>query len=471
VHDLKVSGPQAPSSRPPRRGPLGQDSLFWLVLVAVLFLAAELTPALLRMPLGPDEITYIARTSIRPNGVSLPPVHGQGVGLLAAPVTLLTESLTAIRVWMSVLSAFGLFLALLCWRRLRPGWVLAIAGLIFGGMAISQNSGVQVYPDWWGALGVLALTGLLLHAVQGTMRNRVTLPLIALASLVIVLMRPQNIVFIMGPALLAVLLVPSWRKPKLMVAMGVGIALGCLEWIIGAFVMYGGLASRIHQAGQEPPSFSLYFSLPTQAKVLSGPWYCLPPTGCHGWNMPGESVWWVAFLAVAVIGLCAGWRSAARSSSVLAVATALWVIALYSFLVPFGAPRYITPSLALLSVVAADGVKWLVTKARWRRTGIAVACVFLLSGVISQRFVLQSEAEQQTDDRVIYETAAQQLRAAGIKAPCAIVAPSIAYYVGCIAPWTGETMPELLADTPQGLKAWRPIFLRDLDTIVYLAAK
>ena len=214
MHDLKVSGPRAPSSRPPRRRPLGQDSVFWLVLVSVLFLAAELTPALLRMPLGPDEITYIARTSIRPNLISLPPVHGQGVGLLAAPVTLLTASLTSIRVWMSVLSAIGLFLALLCWRRLRPGWVLAIAGLIFGGMAISQNSGVQVYPDWWGALGVLALTGLLLNAVKGTMRDRVTLPLIALASLIIVLMRPQNIVFIMGPALLAVLLVRRWRKPK-----------------------------------------------------------------------------------------------------------------------------------------------------------------------------------------------------------------------------------------------------------------
>ena len=204
----------------------GQDSIFWLAVVSILFLAAELTPALLRMPLGTDEITYIARTSIRVNGVSLPPVHGQGAGLLAAPVTLLTESLTAIRVWMSVLSAIGLFLAMLCWRGLRPGWVLGLAGLIFGGLAISQNSGVQVYPDWWGALGVLALTGLLLHAVNGTMRDRVTLPLIALASLVIVLMRPQNIVFIMGPAILAVIFVRDWRKPKVMVAMGVGIALG-----------------------------------------------------------------------------------------------------------------------------------------------------------------------------------------------------------------------------------------------------
>jgi hypothetical protein len=472
VHDLKVSGPEAPSGRQPRRGPLGRDSIFWLVLVSILFLAAELTPALLRMPLGTDEITYIARTSIRVNSVSLPPVHGQGVELLAAPITLLTQSLTAIRVWMAVLSAFGLFLATLCWRRLRPGWVLGLAALIFGGLAVSQNSGVQVYPDWWGALGVLALTGLILQAVGGTMRDRVTLPSIALASLVIVLMRPQNIIFLMGPALLAVIIVRSWRKPKVMAAMGVGIVLGCLEWVIAAYVMYGSLATRIHFAGREPPSFGLYFSFFTQAKVLSGPWYCVPPHGCQGEPMPGELFWWAAFLAIAALGLWVSWRTAAKSSSLFAAATAVWVMALYTFLVPFGAPRYITPSLALAAILAADGVEWLVTKASWRRAGVVLACAFLLSELVSQRLVLQQEARQQTTSRGYLHDAAQ-LRAAGVRPPCALVSKPEAYYIGCIAPWDGETMPELLARTPEGLKGWRPqsVDVGKLRVSVYVPAK
>jgi hypothetical protein len=464
VHDLKVSDPEASSGRPPRRGPFGRDSIFWLALVSILFLAAELTPALLRMPLGTDEITYIARTSVRVNGVSLPPVHGQGVALLAAPVTLLTQSLTAIRVWMSVLSAIGLFFSVLCWRRLRPAWVLAIAALIFGGLAISQNSGVQVYPDWWGALGVLALTGLILQAVSGAMRDRVTLPLIAFASLIIVLMRPQNIIFLMGPALGAVVFVRSWRKPKVLLAMGAGIALGCLEWVIGAYVMYGGLAERIHLAGQEPPSFAGYFSFFTQVKVLSGPWYCAPPGGCQGIPMPGELLWWMAFLALTVFGLWVSWRTAAKASSVFAAATAAWVVLLYTFLVPFGAPRYITPSLALASILAADGVRWLVTKASWRRAGIVLACAFLLSELVSQRLVLQHEAHQQTQSRSFQRLAAE-LRAAGVRAPCVLPSTPEAYYVGCMAPWTGETTPALLAHTPQGLKGWRPVFLRRIGTV------
>jgi hypothetical protein len=472
VHDLQVGGRQAPSNRLPRRGQLRGDSIFWLVLVSILFLAAELTPALLRMPLGTDEITYIARTSIRANAVSLPPVHGQGVALLAAPVTLLTQSLTAIRVWMALLSAIGLFLAMLCWRRLRPDWVLALAAVIFGGLAISQNSGVQVYPDWWGALGVLALTGLILQVVGGTMRDRVALPSIALASLIIVLMRPQNIIFLMGPALLAVLIVRSWRKPKVMIAMGVGIVIGCLQWVVAAYVMYGSLATRIHLAGQEPPSFGLYFSFFTQAKVLSGPWYCVPPGGCQGVPMPGELLWWLAFLALAVFGLWVAWHTAAKVSSVFAAATAVWVVVFYSFLVPFGAPRYIAPSLALAAILAADAVAWLVTNASWRRAGVVLACAFLLSELVSQRLVLQQEVQRQTQSRGFANVAAE-LRAAGVRPPCVLTSTPEAYYVGCMAPWTGETMPELLARTPLGIRGWRPVFLPkvgSVGTVVYIPA-
>src|SRR5260370_9783593 len=127
----------------------------------MLSLAAELNRSLRRMALGPDGMEDIAKTSGHASGVFLPPVHGHGVGLLAAPVTLFTTSVVALRIWMAVLSALGLFLAMLCWRRLRPAWVLAIAGLIPASLAITQNSGVQVYPDWWAGVGILAFPGLL----------------------------------------------------------------------------------------------------------------------------------------------------------------------------------------------------------------------------------------------------------------------------------------------------------------------
>jgi len=458
VHDLKVGRLRAPAGGKPARRWLSRDSIFWLVLVAVLFLGAELTPWLLRMPLGADEITYIARTSARVSPVSLPPVHGQGAGLLAAPVTLLTTSLTALRVWMSVLSAIGMFLAVLCWRGLRPMWVLALGELILASLAITQNSGVQVYPDWWGALGTLALLGLFLHAVNGTMRDRLVLPLIALASLLIAVMRPQNVVFLMGPVIVAVLIVRQWRKIKIMIAMAAGIALGALEWVLGAYLWFGGLTERIHLAGQEPPKLGVYNAVGLQLRYLNGPWYC--DSNCHSWALPVETPWWIAFLAIAVLGVWAGWRSSMKSSTVLAAVTAAWVFLLYAFLVPFGAPRYLLPTLALMAILAADGIAWAVTESRWRQEAAILAILFLVVGIVSQRAILQRQADYQYDSRQ-FQAQAVQLEKMGVHPPCVMLNPSIAWYIGCSAPWTtsgsnAEIMHQFLVQhTATGPGGWK----------------
>lgn len=475
MHDLKLSGLQAPATDRTRRTLVGPDSILWPALVSVAFLAAELTPPLLRMPLGADEITYIARTSVHASGVSLPPVHGQGAGLLAAPVTLFTASLTAIRIWMSVLSAAGLFLAVLCWRGLRPMRVLALAELILVSLAITQNSGVQVYPDWWGAIGLLALTGLFLHAVNGTMRDRIVLPLIAVASMLIILMRPQNLVFLMGPVIIGWLVVRRWQNFKVMAAMVVGSALAAVEWVVGAYLWFGGFFERVNLAGGEPPALHLYWALGTQLRFLNGPWYCGSTSGCTGWAVPLETPWWLGFLAVAILGLWVGWRhSAMKESSVLAGATALWVFLLYAFLVPFGAPRYLLPSFALMGILIADGIVWAVTQSPWRKLAAVAACLFVLGGIASQRVILQHEAADQVGGRP-YQAQAKALEKIGVRPPCVLDNPSIAYYIGCSAPWTtmgstSQVMKQFLQDrTSQGLKYWRLLPLPGVQPpVVYL---
>lgn len=347
------------AGRRPGPAPFGPDSLASQALVSVLFFLAELLPALLRLPLGADEITYIARTSAHASGVFLPPVHGHGVGLLAAPVTLITTSLTVLRVWMALLSGVALFLSLLCWRGLRQAWVLALAGFIFGSLAITQLSGVQVYPDLWAGFGALAITGLLLQAVAHRVRPGVVLPAIAFVAFVIVMMRPQNIVFVLAPTFLAPIVVRDWRQPRLLVAMIIGTALGVIEWVAEAYLWFGGLTNRIHLAGQEPPTFGLHFSLLMQVRTMSGPWYCQPGT-CQQFYYPAVYLWWLAFFGLIALGLVAVWRLPSRRSSLLALGTAAWVGALYILLVPFGAPRYFLPCWALGAIVAADGIAWLV---------------------------------------------------------------------------------------------------------------
>jgi hypothetical protein len=464
VQDTRLRRQAGEASRA-RRSWLRSDSLAWLFAAPALFLLSQLlVPSLLHLPLGADEITYIARTSIKPSGVFLPPVHGHAVGLLAAPVTLLTSSLVAMRIWMAVLSAAGLLVSLLCWRGLRPAWVLGLGGFIFVSLAITQLSGVQVYPDLWAAFGALAITGLLLQSVTGRMRPRVVLPLMAFVAFFIVLLRPQNIAFALAPALIAPAAVRGWRKPGVLVAMCAGMAVGLLEWVAEAYLWFGGPGNRMRLAGQEPPGLTLHFSALTQARVLSGPWYCNTTRSCAGMSFPVLFFWWLALLGLVAVGLYVGWRTERRASAVLAVVTGVWVAALYVLFVPFGAPRYLLPTWALFAIVAADGIAWLVTVPPWRRTAAALACVFLVTGAVGQHFVLTRETANAHWLRNTFISDARQLRTHGVKPPCVVEEPSAAYYLGCWAPWSSLLPPvravhEVLMLTPAGPSGWRKVLV------------
>jgi hypothetical protein len=468
VQDMRVRERPGDAGRRGMPAVLGPDSLLWLLLVSVLFFLAEIVPALLRLPLGADEITYIARSSLPTSGVFLPPVHGHGAGLLAAPVTMLTSSLTALRVWMSLLSAAGLFFSLLCWRGLRSAWVLAVAGFIFGSLAVTQISGVQVYPDLWAGFGSVAITGLLLQAVQRRARPAVVLPGIVFSAFVIVMMRPQNIVFILAPTFLAPIVVRGWRQPGVLVAMIVGMALGVIEWVGEAYLWFDGLSTRIHLADQEPPTFGLHFSLFTQMKTLSGPWYTDTTTGkVPQFSYPAAYLWWLPFMGLVALGVWLMWHRSEKASSLLAVVTGLWVAVLYVFLVPFGAPRYFLPTWGLFAIIAADAIAWMVTVPQWKKIGVAIAAVFLVAGAASQHIVLNGLISSSASSRN-FQAEAAVLKARGLQQPCMIYSPSVAYYAGCTAPWTvdnaklASTEHWILDNSPAGSSGWREVRLPGL---------
>ena len=448
------------------KGWIERDSPLWLILVAGLFTLAELTPSLLRVPLGWDEITYIAQTSAHASQVILPPVHSRGAGLLAAPVTLLTTSLLALRIWLALLSGAGLFLALLAWRGIRPAWVLAVAGAILGSLGIAQLSGVQAMPDWWVALGALALTGLFLRAVTGRMRARVVLPLLAAVTFFLFLMRPQDAAFLVVPVIAAVFLVPAWWDHRVLYALGAGIAAAAAEWIGEAYAWYGGPDSRLHMMGQEPPKFGFYFTLPYQLRVLNGPWYCRPGE-CTGWDYPWLTIWWLALLGLVILGVFAV-RRTMLASSAMAVVPALSLLTAYTLFVPYAAPRYLLPVIALLAIPAADGIAWLSALRRWRAPAVLLACAFLLVGIISQQFVRQNEAANQIAVRTLSHDRANHLRSLGVDPPCVVASSTIAYYLGCGSPWTGEPMREYLRQTPGGLNAWLRLTLPAIPPHAYV---
>src|SRR5579859_6222503 len=116
---------------------------WWLAAAGAALTAAQLLFVSPRMGLSWDEVVYVSQTSSHAPAAYFDAARSRGIPLLVMPVELLTSSVAVLRVYLSLASGLGLFLALLPWRRLRPAWVLALAGLMFGGLWAAQYWGPQ----------------------------------------------------------------------------------------------------------------------------------------------------------------------------------------------------------------------------------------------------------------------------------------------------------------------------------------
>jgi hypothetical protein len=455
------------------RLPGGRVALLWLLAAAVVFTVTEFAVVPLRLPLGWDEITYIAQTSAHRSPVVMPPVHSRGPGLMAAPVTLVTTSVVVLRAWMALLSGAGLFLALSAWRRVRPGPVLAVAAVIIGGLAVTELNAVQVMPDWWEAVGALAVTGLFLRAVT-VGQTRLVAVLLAAGVFFLVLVRWQDAVFLTAPLVAAALVVPAWRRRGTLAAIAAGLAGGAAEWAGEAWAFYGGPAGRVRLTALEPPKFGLYFSFPRQLGALAGG--CAPGR-CPPWVSPCLGAWWAALLVLAIAGTMTALRArpaaaavpAARAAAAVPAACAVTLLAGYGLFDPQAAPRYLLPVVALAAIPAAGGITRLAAARRWRAAAAPPAAAFLLAGLITQHYVLGARAASLQHANALWTAQASYLRHAGVRPPCILAGGHLpaAYYLGCAPEWADQRLPALLA-RPPGRSAWHRLHVPGLRILVYI---
>jgi hypothetical protein len=236
-----------------------------------------------------------------------------------APVTLITSSVAALRVYLALACGLGLLGALWAWRPLRPAWVLALAGLAFGGLWVSQYYGPQAMPDEWVALSGLAAAGFFLRAATGQARaaagqagppagtdsdgkltgraaarrgDRAALAGLTVSVALAALLRLGDAVFLAVPLVLAVLTVPAWRRWPLLVCVVGGLLAGGAEWAAGAYLRFGGLAARLQAASAEQGGFGLHAGIWAELRAVNGPTLCRPCTvvggtpnsACGGWR-------------------------------------------------------------------------------------------------------------------------------------------------------------------------------------------
>ncbi len=455
--ESEATSPQ-PSQRAARWRLPGSDSIWWLVAVAAAFTGLQLIFVRVH-GLSWDEVVYISQVTRHVPAAPFDPARSRGIPLLAAPIALLTTSVTVLRAYLAVASGLGLLGALLAWRRLRPAWVLAIAGLSFGGLWVAQFYGPQAMPDEWMAFAALAATGLFLRAVAGP-ATRGLLAGLAAAMAAAALIRIGDAVFLAAALGLAAIAVRAWRQLPVLIAITAGLIAGSAEWVGEALARFGGPLSRLHLASAEQGGFGLRLGAWAELRAVNGPTLCRPCT--IGWHYPVLSLWWLALPGLVVLGVLVARRTGGFGSSALAACCALGLAAQYLFGIWYAAPRFLLPAYALAAIPVADLLAWILTRTRpGKRLAVRVLIGLVLAGqLLTQHVVLErqvADAAQLHDD---YAKVAIELRQLGVSGDCLINGAQsipVAFYARCAsAPNPAGAEPRLAASGPErfAVLAW-----------------
>ncbi|MGV9653135.1 hypothetical protein [Streptomyces sp. NPDC003554] len=415
----------------------------WFAAVGSAFTVAQLVLVRPGMGLGWDETVYVSQVSRYAPAAFFSAPRARGVSLLVAPVASWSSSTPLLRVYLALLSGLGLFLALRAWRGLLPVRLVALGGALFASLWVTLFYGPQAMPNLWVAIGGLAAVGYFLQAQADRSRGTPLWGLAASAALM-ALMRPTDAVWVSFPLLAALLAVRRWRHGRLLVALAGGLAAGAGEWVIEAYVSFGGLAQRLSDGSRIQGGLSWNNAVDDQLRSLGGRILCRPCTG----TMPSTAVtlWWFALPVFAVLGLVAAIRMRRVAATALTCACAGTAAIPYLFFIGYAAPRFLLPAYALLALPVADALVFLLTVSRgvWRPVAVTAVAVGLLGHLAIQASVLERLVLGTARGHQRWAHIAAELHRNGVRPPCVLTghdpqAPPvpIAFYAGCASANTG----------------------------------
>ncbi|MFF4535452.1 hypothetical protein [Streptomyces aureus] len=459
-----------------------------LALVAAAFVLAQLVLVRPGMGLGWDETVYVSQVSPHAPAAFFSAPRARGVPLLVAPVAAWSSSTPLLRIYLALLSGLGLFVALRVWRGLFPVRVVALAGGLFATLWVTLFYGPQAMPNYWVAIGALVCVGCFLRAQTGG-RDRVALWGTGLGAALMAWMRPPDAVWVTLPLLVLAVAAPRWRRARPLLALVGGLLAGAAEWIVEAYVSYGGLGQRLSDGSRIQGGLGWNIAVGDQMRSLGGRVLCRP---CNG-GMPNPVVmtWWFVLPLIAALGLVIAIRARRPAPTLLLLACATTAGIPYLFMIGYAAPRFLLPLYALAAIPVADALVHLVTArgGRWRPVLVTLVAAGLAGHLAVQFAVLQATVRRTTDSHHGWAVTAAALHRLGVRPPCALTGHQsvpIAFYAGCSSVATGghnanataagiarsaRRMPVAVvtvpgAEPPGYARAWAPHRAGDVDVYV-----
>jgi len=418
------------------------------MVVAACYGIVQLVAAGPGMGLGWDEVVYLSQVDPRVPAAEFIAPRARGITLIVAPVTLLTSSTDALRVYLCLLSALALYASFGAWPRPRPAAVAPVApvaALLFASLWPALFYGNEAMPNMWVAFGAVAAVGFFLRCLEpGGGRGR--LVGLALCVAAVAALRPPDSLWLVLPLVLAGV---GKRRLGVVVAPLAGLAAGWADWIVEAYVRFGGPLARWQAAGAANET-GLHFSLLEHARALNGPLLCRPPAHC-GAAAPSWVLWWSAIPLLVLLGLYAARRRGHLAQALMPALAGLSLTAPYLFLVGYAAPRFLLPAYALLAFPIAHGALALAEGARGsapRRAGVCLAAAGFLAHCVLQGVTLDKVVGPRLAKREAEVEVARALEGLSVRPPCLVYgehAVKIAYRMGCaghtVLSWPGQSDP------------------------------
>jgi hypothetical protein len=394
-----------------------------------------------------DEVVYASQLSVDTPAAEFTAHRARGLPLLLAPVVMVTESVFALRLYLTLGSAVLLYLAFHPWLAVfgraagdRYRYVPAVAAGWFATLWAVVLFGTLAYPNLW--LGFLLVAGV------GYLSRAVTEPppaagpvvgvlvAFALASLI----RPTDALAAAGPALVAVLVVRGWRRRWPPLAVVAGLLAGWGAWSGEAFARFGDPVTRL-RAGAESTGGGLVNALPATLHAVDGPsLLCRTAGDCAGVE-PVAAAWWVLLPVLVAAGLAVAARTGWLAAGVLATVSAAGSAAPYLLLLDYAAPRFLLPAYGLLAIPVAGLLVWLTGLGRGRARALAVTAVAgaVLMHTVAQQQVLETVTGRMENTYGRYSRLAEFLREEqGVRPPCLVWgagAIPLSYPLKCRSEW------------------------------------
>ncbi|MBY8340507.1 hypothetical protein LXH13_16510 [Streptomyces spinosirectus] len=401
----------------------------WLAAVAGAFTLAQLVLVRPDLGLGWDETVYVSQVGGHVPAAFFSAPRARGISLLVAPIASWSDSTALLRVYLAVLAGLALYVALRIWRAHVGPRVLALAGALFVSLWVTVFYGPQAMPNYWVAVAALACVGCFVR-VRANAGDRTAWWGVFAGAALMALMRPTDAVYVALP-----LLVLSLRRPRLLAVLAAGLLAGAGEWVIEAYLSYGGLAQRLFDASRIQGGLGRHLAVVDQLRSLGGRTLCRPCTGST--PNPVVTLWWFALPVLAGLGAVVAVRARRTLPLVLPSACAVTAAVPYLFLIGYAAPRFLLPAYALLALPVAHGLQHLVgaqARGTARVLAVSLLAVCLAGHLAVQYAVLERTVHSSAANRDDWSRTASALHALGVRPPCLLngyEAVPIAYYTGC----------------------------------------